>query len=257
MTRLLAFLGGQLAAFFIQNFQMFRYFVQCLAEMGHIYLYRRQIIAQCYAIGVGSLPLVCLISAFSGMAVAIQTAYQMEAYVPDYMVGALIVRSVILVLSPILMGLVLAGRVGAGVASEIGTMKVSEQVDALTSLAVDPVGYLMLPRVIAGLIMVPILVIYSFLVSIACGFVMSIIKMNITPTDLIKGMKLYFETYDIFVGLVKSAVYGGLLTFMGAYMGLCTQGGAQGVGRSATAAVVVASALVLILDYFLTHALLY
>ena len=159
----------------------------------------------------------------------------MEAYVPDYMVGALIVRSVILVLSPILMGLVLAGRVGAGIASELGTMKVSEQVDALTSLAVDPVGYLMLPRVIAGLIMIPILVIYSFLVSIACGFVMSIIKMNITPTDLIKGMKLYFENYDVFVGLVKSAVYGGLLTFMGAYMGLCTQGGAQGVGRSATA----------------------
>ncbi len=256
MTRLFAFLGGQLAEFFIQNFQMFRHFVQCLAELWHIYLYRQQILAQCYTIGVGSLSLVCLISAFSGMAVAIQTAYQMEEYVPDYMVGALIVRSVILVLSPILMGLVLAGRVGAGVASEVGTMKVSEQVDALTSLAVDPVGYLMLPRVVAGVFMLPVLVVYSFLVAIACGFVMSIIRMDITPSDLIKGMKLYFQLYDVFVGLVKSAVYGGLLAFMGAYMGLCTQGGAQGVGRAATAAVVVSSALILILDYFLTHALL-
>jgi phospholipid/cholesterol/gamma-HCH transport system permease protein len=86
---------------------------------------------------------------------------------------------------------------------------------------------------------------------------MSMIKMGITPTELIKGMKLYFEVYDVFVGVVKAVVYGGLLTFMGAYMGLCTAGGAQGVGRAATAAVVVSSALVLILDYFLTHALLY
>ena len=225
--------------------------------MRHLYLYRHQIIGQCYVLGVGSLPLVCLISAFSGMAVAIQTAYQMEAYVPDYMVGALMVRSVILVLSPILIGLVLAGRVGAGVASELGTMKVSEQVDALASMAVDPVGYLMLPRILAGAVMVPILVSYSFLVSILCGFVMSMIKMGITPTELVKGMKLYFEVYDVFVGLVKSVVYGSLLTFMGAYMGLCTAGGAQGVGRAATAAVVVSSALILILDYFLTHALLY
>ena len=131
---------------------MFCYGVQCVTEMRHLYLYRHQIIEQCYTVGVGSLPLVCLISAFSGMAIAIQTAYQMEAYVPDYMVGALMVRSVILVLSPILLGLVLAGRVGAGVASELGTMKVSEQVDALTSMAVDPVGYLMLPRMLAGVI---------------------------------------------------------------------------------------------------------
>ena len=257
MGRLFAFLGGQLAAFFLQVFQMFCYGVQCITEMRHLYLYRHQIIGQCYVLGVGSLPLVCLISAFSGMAVAIQTAYQMEAYVPDYMVGALMVRSVILVLSPILIGLVLAGRVGAGVASELGTMKVSEQVDALASMAVDPVGYLMLPRILAGAVMVPILVSYSFLVSILCGFVMSMIKMGITPTELVKGMKLYFEVYDVFVGLVKSVVYGSLLTFMGAYMGLCTAGGAQGVGRAATAAVVVSSALILILDYFLTHALLY
>jgi phospholipid/cholesterol/gamma-HCH transport system permease protein len=257
MSRLFAFFGEQLAAFFIQVFQMFCYGVRCVTEMRHLYLYRHQIIEQCYAIGVGSLPLVCLISAFSGLAVAIQTAYQMEEYVPDYMVGALMVRSVILVLSPILLGLVLAGRVGAGVASELGTMKVSEQVDALASMAVDPVGYLMLPRMVAGALMVPILVIYSFLVANICGFAMSMIKMSITPTELVKGMKLYFEMYDVFVGLVKSVVYGGLLTFMGSYMGLCAAGGAQGVGRAATAAVVISSALVLILDYFLTHALLY
>lgn len=257
MTRLFASFGGQLAAFFIQAYQMFRYFIRCVSELRHIYLYRHQVIDQFYAVGVGSLPLVCLISAFSGMAVAIQMAYQMEAYVPDYMVGSIVVRSVVLVLSPILIGLVLAGRVGAGIASELGTMKVSEQVDALTSMAVDPVGYLMLPRVLAGLVMIPILVIFSSFIAIVCGFAMSVIKMNITITDFIKGMRLDFMAYDVFVGLVKSTVYGGLLSFMGAYMGLRTEGGAQGVGRAATAAVVVSSALILILDYFLTHALLY
>jgi phospholipid/cholesterol/gamma-HCH transport system permease protein len=252
-----ASLGAKLAVFFIQVFDMYRYLVQCIREVRHLYLYRHQVIEQFYAVGVGSLPLVCLISAFSGMAVAIQMAYQMEAYVPDYMVGSIVVRSVVLVLSPILIGLVLAGRVGAGIASELGTMKVSEQVDALTSMAVDPVGYLMLPRILAGLVMVPILIIFSSFISISAGFIMSVVKMHITVDDFIKGMKLDFMIYDIFVGLVKSTVYGGVLTFVGSYMGLQTVGGAQGVGQSATSAVVVSSALILILDYFLTLALLY
>lgn len=257
MTRLFASLGAKLTVFFIEVLNMYRYLARCLSELRNLYLYRHQVFEQCYAVGVGSLPLVCLISAFSGMAVAIQMAYQMEAYVPDYMVGSIVVRSVVLVLSPILIGLVLAGRVGAGIASELGTMKVSEQVDALTSMAVDPIGYLMLPRVLAGLIMIPILVIFSSFVSIVAGFAMSVIKMDITVTDFIKGMKLDFMVYDVFVGLVKSTVYGGMLSFMGAYMGLKTEGGAQGVGKAATSAVVVSSALILILDYFLTHALLY
>ena len=257
MTRMFATTGSKLASFFVQVFDMYRYFVHCLSEVRHLYLYRDQVIKQFYAVGVGSLPLVCLISAFSGMAVAVQMAYQMEAYVPDYMVGSIVVRSVVLVLSPILIGLVLAGRVGAGIASELGTMKVSEQVDALTSMAVDPIGYLMLPRILAGLVMVPVLIVFSSLVSIIAGFAMSVIKMDITVTDFIKGMKLDFMVYDIFVGLVKSMVYGGVLTFVGSYMGLQTQGGAQGVGQSATNAVVVSSALILILDYFLTLAMLY
>jgi phospholipid/cholesterol/gamma-HCH transport system permease protein len=184
-------------------------------------------------------------------------AYQMEEYVPDYMVGSIVVRSVVLELAPILMGLVLAGRVGAGIASEVGTMKVSEQVDALTAMAVDPVGYLMMPRVLAGVSMVPVLVVFSSFVSIMMGFVMSIVKMDITVDDFVKGMKLDFQSYDIVVGLIKSVVYGFLITFIGSYVGLRTEGGAQGVGRAATASVVISSALILILDYFLTHALLY
>ena len=236
---------------------MFGSLAGCVGEIRHLYFYRRQLVDQCYSIGVDSLSLVCLVSAFSGMAISLQMAYQMEAYVPDYMVGSIVVRSVVLELAPILMGLVLAGRVGAGIASEVGTMKVSEQVDALTSLGVEPIGYLMMPRFLAGLMMVPVLVVFSSSVAICAGFAMAVIKMDITSYDFIKGMKLDFQGYDIFVGLVKSVVYGGLITFIGCFEGLQTEGGAQGVGRAATTAVVISSALILILDYFLTHTLLY
>jgi phospholipid/cholesterol/gamma-HCH transport system permease protein len=257
MTRFLYLLGQRTSTFLSQVYSMYGYLVYCIGELRHIYFYRRQVVEQCYSVGVGSLPLVCLVSAFSGMAVSLQMSYQMEDYVPDYMVGSIVVRSVVLELAPILMSLVLAGRVGAGIASEVGTMKVSEQVDALTSMAVDPVGYLMMPRVLAGLFMVPVLVVFSSITSICTGFMLSVVKMDISVANFIKGMKLDFQTYDVVVGLVKSVVYGGLIAFVGSYMGLQTEGGAQGVGRSATKSVVISSALILILDYFLTHALLY
>ena len=256
MQRLFRVIGSKLIRFLTQTYQMSIYFGRTVSQLRYAYFYRKQIVDQCYDIGVGSFPLVCLVSAFSGMAVSIQMAYQMEVYVPDYMVGSIVVRSVVLELAPILMGLVLAGRVGAGIASEVGTMKVSEQVDALTAMAVDPVGYLMMPRVVAGVIMIPILVSYSCLLSISCGFVMSVVKMDISVYNFIKGMKLDFMPYDVVVGMTKSVVYGGAITFIGSYVGLNAEGGAQGVGRAATTACVISSALVLILDYFLTHTML-
>ena len=257
MTELFAFIRDRLFQFFGHSYHMYRYFVRCLKELRHVYFYRRQVIDHCYTIGVGSLFLVCLVSAFGGMAMSIMIAYQMEAYVPDYMVGSMLVRSVLLSLAPVLTCLVLAGRVGAGIASEVGTMKVSEQVDALTSLAVDPVGYLMMPRMLAGLLMIPVLVIFSSFVAIFTGFVTSVQEMDISIFNFVKGMKLDFRTYDFIVGIAKATVFGGLITFVGCYVGLETDGGAQGVGRSATAAVVISAALILVLDYFLNLALLY
>ncbi len=257
VKRLLQFLGIKTARFLLLTHSMAGYFRRFLGELPNVYFYRRQIIEQCYAVGVNSLSLVILVSAFSGMAVSTMMAYQMEDYVPDYMVGSIVVRSVLLELAPILMGLVLAGRVGAGIASEVGTMKVSEQVDALVSLAVDPVGYLLMPRVLAGIVMIPVLVVFSAFTSIYSGYVMSILLMDITVADFVKGMKLDFSSYDLVVCLIKSVVYGGLITFYGSYTGLSASGGAQGVGRAATAAVVISAASILILDYFLTKTLLY
>lgn len=233
-----------------------RQFAGMLRELKNLFFYRRQVFDQCYSIGVGSLSLVLLVSAFSGMAVSIQMAYQMEAYVPDYMVGSIIVRSVVLELAPVVICLVLAGRVGAGIASEVGTMKVSEQVDALTSMGVDPLGYLVMPRVIAGFVMIPVLVALSSILAIGTGFVLSVIKMEISVFNFVKGMKLDFQSYDVIVGMSKSFVFGGMITFVGSFFGLNAEGGAQGVGRAATSACVVSAALILILDYFLTHTML-
>ena len=256
MTSLFRFIGQRAYGFLGHLYRMWTYARALALEVRNVFFYRKQIVEQFYWIGVETLPLVCLISVFTGMAISIQTAYQMSDYVPRYMVGSIVVKSTVLELSPTMMALVIAGRVGAGIASEIGTMKVSEQVDALQSLGVDPVGYLMMPRLLGGLIMVPVLVIFSEIVAIGGGFAIAILKMGLSPTEFTKGMRLDFYPYDVFVGLVKAMTYGGLITFIGSYMGLETKGGAAGVGAAATTSVVISSALILISDYFITHTLL-
>jgi phospholipid/cholesterol/gamma-HCH transport system permease protein len=257
MTALFRRIGRGTYGFFGHLYRMWTYILASFLELRNVYFYRRQIIEQFYWIGVETLPLVCLISVFTGMAISIQTAYQMSDYVPRYMVGSIVVKSTVLELAPTMMALVIAGRVGAGIASEIGTMKVSEQVDALQSMAVDPVGYLMMPRVLGGMIMVPVLVVFAEVVSIGGGFAIAVLKMGISSGEFVKGMRLDFYTYDVFVGLVKAMTYGGLITFIGSYMGLETKGGAAGVGAAATSSVVLSSALILISDYFITNTLLH
>jgi phospholipid/cholesterol/gamma-HCH transport system permease protein len=257
MTALFKFIGRRAYGFFGHLYRMWTYALASALEVRNVYFYRRQIIEQFYWIGIETLPLVCLISVFTGMAISIQTAYQMSDYVPRYMVGSIVVKSTVLELAPTMMALVIAGRVGAGIASEIGTMKVSEQVDALQSMAVDPVGYLMMPRVLGGLIMVPVLVVFSEVVSIGGGFAIAVLKMGLAPAEFIKGMQLNFYAYDVFVGLIKAMCYGWLITFIGSYMGLETKGGAAGVGAAATTSVVISSALILISDWFITDLLLH
>ena len=257
MTALFKRIGRGTYSFFGHLYRMWTYVRALLPELRNVYFYRRQIVEQFYWIGVETLPLVCLISVFTGMAISIQTAYQMSDYVPRYMVGSIVVKSTVLELAPTMMALVIAGRVGSGIASEIGTMKVSEQVDALQSMAVDPVGYLMMPRVLGGLIMVPVLVVFAEVVSIGGGFAIAVLRMGLSPSEFIKGMRLDFFPYDVFVGLVKAMSYGSLITFIGSYMGLETKGGAAGVGAAATSSVVLSSALILISDYFITNTLLH
>lgn len=250
------FLGRRGARFFYHFYKVCGYLLAALMQLRYLHLYRRQVIEQMYRIGIGSIPLVVGLSLFTGMATSIQTAYQISAFVPKYIVGSIVLQSELLELAPTLMALVLAGRVGAGIASEIGTMKVSEQVDALESMGVDPVGYLVMPRLVAGVTMFPIVIVFAVVIAVSGGYYVAGSMMGVTGADFVRGMKEAFRFKDVWVGLIKSTCYGGIITLIGSYMGMETEQGAKGVGIAATATVVSASSFILIMDYILTRSLL-
>ncbi len=256
MTKLILFYGRIGANFFVHFYRVCAYLGAAVGQLRYMHFYRRQVIEQMYRIGLGSLPLIMGLSMFTGLATTIQTAYQISSYIPKYIVGSIVFQSEMLELGPTLMALVLAGRVGAGIASEIGTMKVSEQVDALTSMGVDPVGYLVMPRIFAGVTMFPIIIIFAVTVAVAGGHYAATTMMGVSTADFVRGMKEVFRFKDVWVGLIKATVYGGIITLLGSYLGMETEQGAKGVGMAATATVVASSSFILIMDYVLTRTLL-
>jgi phospholipid/cholesterol/gamma-HCH transport system permease protein len=213
-------------------------------------------VPQLFAIGVASVPIALFIAAFTGVVLAIQASYTFTGAVPLYFVGALVGKTIILELGPVLTGLALAGRVGANIAAELGTMRVTEQIDALESLAYDPVAYLVVPRVLAGFIMVPIVVAMSIAVGIAAGWFTSLFLLDLATPQFVRGLRLFFRPYDVTFALIKAASFGLVVTGIGAYFGFTTRGGAAGVGVATTRAVVGASMLILVLDAFWAAALL-
>jgi phospholipid/cholesterol/gamma-HCH transport system permease protein len=170
--------------------------------------------------------------------------------VPLYFVGTLVEKTVTMELAPVLTGLALAGRVGANIAAELGTMKVTEQVDALETLAYDPFAYLVVPRVLAGTIMFPVVVGLAMVVGVAAGWMASILLLQLSSEEFVKGVRLFFTTFDVRYGLVKAASFGTAVTWIGCMQGLEARGGAQGVGRAATQAVVYSAVMILVLDAF-------
>lgn len=213
-------------------------------------------VPQLAAVGVASIPIALFIAAFTGIVLAIQASYTFTGTVPLYFVGALVGKTIILELGPVLTGLALAGRVGANIAAELGTMRVTEQIDALESLAYDPVAYLIVPRVTAGLIMFPIVVGMSMAVGIAAGWITSLFMLDLSTPQFVRGLRLFFEPYDVQFALIKAASFGLTVTGVGAFFGFTCSGGAQGVGVATTRAVVGASMLILVLDAFWAAALL-
>ena len=205
---------------------------------------------QARRIGVDSLPVTLFIAAFTGVVLAVQASYTFTGTVPLYVVGTVVGKTMMLELGPVLAGLALAGRVGASIAAELGTMKVSEQVDALETLAYDPNSYLVLPRVLAGTIMVPIVVALGIAVGITTGWLTSLWMLDLSTPEFVKGLKLLYRFKDIWFGLFKSASFGFTITLVGCAVGLATYGGAEGVGRSTTRAVVYSAMLLLVLDAF-------
>jgi phospholipid/cholesterol/gamma-HCH transport system permease protein len=207
-------------------------------------------------LGVESLPIALFIAAFTGIVLALQASYTFTGTVPNYFVGALVGKTVILELGPVLTGLALAGRVGANIAAEIGTMRVTEQIDALETLAYNPFSYLVVPRVIAGILMFPLVVSFANAVGILGGWITAINLLDMSSAEFVRGLRLFFVPYDVRFYLIKSATFGFAVTSIGAFFGFSTSGGAEAVGRSTTQAVVVGSMLILVLDAFWAVALL-
>jgi phospholipid/cholesterol/gamma-HCH transport system permease protein len=215
----------------------------------------RLVVQQMNAIGVGSLWLVIVVSLFTGAVAAVQAAYQFSSVVPLKYLSGVILRSVVIELGPVLTALVIGGRVGAALAAELGTMKVTEQIDALRAMGISPVRYLVAPRVLAAIIMLPVLTVYADAIAICGGYVVAVWALDVPSATYLQGLREFFRMKDLLSGLVKSVFFGNIIGMMGCYHGFQTEGGAEGVGRATTMAVVSSCVMILILDYILATVL--
>ena len=242
---------GRRAVAAVQAIGRFGHFLADVARaVGDFSTWRGPVLVQMRRIGVDSLPVALFIAAFTGIVLALQASYTFTGTVPLYVVGAVVGKTIMLELGPVLTGLALAGRVGASVAAELGTMKVTEQVDALETLAYDPHAYLVVPRVLAGTVMVPLVVALGIVTGIVTGWLTSLALLDLSTAEFLKGLKLLYRFKDIWFGLAKSASFGLTITLVGCRLGLGTRGGAEGVGLSTTRAVVYSAMLILVLDAF-------
>ena len=216
-------------------------------------LYPRLIGRQMIEIGYYSLPVVGLTAIFTGMVLALQSYTGFARFSAESAVPNVVVVSITRELGPVLAALMVAGRVGAAMAAEIGTMRVTEQIDALDTLATNPFKYLIAPRLIAGLTMMPLLVLVADVIGVFGGYVVSIYKLGFNPHVYLKNTIDFMEFQDVVSGLVKASVFGFLITLMGCYHGYNSRGGAQGVGAATTNAVVSASILILTANYAITE----
>ncbi len=210
-----------------------------------------RILHQIYYIGIGSLPIIIIIAVFTGLVSTVQTSYQLIGSVPRYIIGSTLGRMVMIELGPILTALMVSGRCASSMAAEIGTMRVTEQIDALETMAIDPYRFLNLPRIIGTLIAVPILTVIAEFVAIACGAVYAHNFLNIPFSVFNYGLTHYFFARDFFGGLAKSFFFALVIAASGCYFGFKVKGGAKEVGRAATYAVVTASILILFLDFLI------
>lgn len=215
--------------------------------------YSRLIGRQMLEVGYYSLPVVGLTAIFTGMVLALQSYTGFARFSAESAIPNVVVVSITRELGPVLGGLMVAGRIGAAMAAEIGTMRVTEQIDALTTLATNPFKYLIAPRLIAGLTMLPLLALVAMSIGVFGGYLVSIYKLGFNPTTYIANTIDFLQVQDVLSGLVKAAVFGFIITLMGCYHGYHSRGGAQGVGAAAINAVVSASILIFFSNYFITE----
>ena len=248
-----------------------KYFIRFLEEIGRYFLllskifrsiqswnlYLPSIIDQIIIIGIKSIPIVIIISLFSGMVTSVQAAYQLKTgLVPLWFVGSIVGESIILELAPMLTGLVMTGSIGGAIAAEIGTMRVTEQIDALESLSYDPISFLIMPRIAASLIMFPILVIIADIFGILGGLVAAQNALDLSFQEFIRGLRAWFRPWDAWFGIIKGVFFGFAITSIACYKGYYTEGSVNSVGRSTTSTVVISCITIVLLDYFLAEILL-
>ena len=242
-------------------------FLRFLEAVGKLSLFTSQAVMACFRtpyyprliwrqvvdIGYFSLPVVGLTCAFSGMVLALQSYTGFARFSAEGAVATVVVLSMTRELGPVLAGLMVAGRIGASMAAEIGTMRVTEQIDALTTLSTNPMNYLVAPRLIAGVTMLPVLVLIGNIIGVFGGFIIGVYKLDFNAATYLKNTFEYLEFMDVFTGLVKASAFGFIVTLMGCYHGYQSRGGAQGVGAATTNAVVSSSILILIFNYLITE----
>ena len=244
-----------------------RVFVAFLATAGRLTLFSIDGVSHCFRppfyfriigrqmieIGYYSLPVVGLTAIFAGMVLALQSYTGFARFSAEGAIANVVVLSITRELGPVLAGLMVAGRIGAAMAAELGTMRVTEQIDALTTLSTNPMKYLVAPRLIAGLTMMPLLVLVADVIGVYGGYIVAVYKLGFNPSLYLQNTWDFLKVHDVVSGLVKAGVFGFIVTLMGCYHGYNSKGGAQGVGAATTNAVVSASILILSFDYILTE----
>ena len=206
-------------------------------------------IEQVFFQGVKSISIVLFTSLFMGMVTAYQANYQARQYMPDVYIGMAVCKALLIELGPLIVGLVVAGRVSSSIAAELGSMKVTEQIDALEAFAINPIEHLVVPRVFAGILVLPILTVIAELTGVIGGWILAVGSLNISSVVYWRGVRLNYFPITLYGGLIKSMTLGFNLTIMGCYYGLRTEGGAEGVGEATTKAVISSTILVLFLDF--------
>ena len=228
------------------------FFFKCIKSCFFPKYYPDLILIQLIKIGYNSIPVVGMTAIFTGMVLALQSYTGFSRFSAESAIPNVVVLSITRELSPVLAGLMVAGRAGAAIAAEIGTMKVTEQIDALKTLSTNPLNYLVAPRIISGLISLPILVFLGDIIGVFGGYLICVYVLNFNPEVFLINIYNFVELIDILSGLVKAAVFGLIITFMGCYHGFHAKGGAQGVGLATTYSVVSSSITILLLNYILT-----
>ena len=235
-------------------------YVQLLGQVFHAAVtrpqYRRDIVLQFEAIGIGSLMVVSLTGFFTGAALALQTGQTLDRFGARTLVGQLVGASMIRELGPVLTALMLAGRVGSGIAAELGSMAVTDQINALRALGTDPLRKLVVPRVLASTMMAPVLTVLADTFAIVAGWIISVASLGVGSSTYWTAVREGLYLGDAWQGLIKPVVLGFVIGTIGCHVGLRTRGGTQGVGRATTNAVVIASVLVIAVDFFLTPLLM-